>query len=407
MLKQPSPLVEQANQELQRAAPDTAVAYAAFRDGRWHAEAAGQATTVFDLASLTKPVTAWTCLAAGLPLDRTLASYVPELSKTYAGARTLEQLLSHRAGLQAHVKLYELPHLPLAPEKPGSVFHHAANSVRPECLEASENEVPRDASVDRRANNSTHLSALYSDMSYLLAGLCLQYGTNAFLPAALNSRASAGSKTGNHPGVAMAQITIGPLLGRLPKNAAHLSPLAWLLHAKMGSARSLGTAAIQAAPTEEVAWRGGVLRGVVHDENAWHITKTDVSGHAGLFGTVGSVVRFGIELMNALHGRGAVTVASADLAKRCAETMTLRRPKGDLRLGLDGKSAAGSSAGSRFGQNAVGHLGFTGTSFWLDPDEQVIAVALSNRVHPTRDNNAIRDVRPRVHSLLFDAAIAR
>jgi serine-type D-Ala-D-Ala carboxypeptidase len=401
MLKRTSPLVEQANQELQRAAPDTAVAYAAFRDGRWHAEAAGQTNTIFDLASLTKPITAWTCLAAGLSLDRTLASYVPELSKTYAGSRTLEQLLSHRAGLQAHVKLYELPHLPRSPEAPESVFHYAANAVRPECVNASER------ANDAGAEKSADLSALYSDMSYLLAGLCLQYGTNAFLPAALNSRASAASKANNHPGVAMAQVSIGPLLGRLPKDAAHLSPLAWLLHAKMGSARSLGDAAMQAAPTEDVACRGGVIRGAVHDENAWHITKTDVSGHAGLFGTVGSVVRFGIELINALHGRGAVTVARADLAKRYAETMTARRPKGDLRLGLDGKSATGSSAGARFGENAVGHLGFTGTSFWLDPDEQIVAVALSNRVHPTRDDNTIREVRPRVHSLLFDAAIAR
>ena len=83
-----------------------------------------------------------------------------------------------------------------------------------------------------------------------------------------------------------------------------------------------------------------------------------------------------------------------------------RRPAagGTLRAGFDGKSAEGSSAGALAGPRTFGHLGFTGTSLWIDPDARAVVALLTNRVHPTRDHVAIRAARPRAHDALFARA---
>jgi CubicO group peptidase (beta-lactamase class C family) len=81
------------------------------------------------------------------------------------------------------------------------------------------------------------------------------------------------------------------------------------------------------------------------------------------------------------------------------------RAGGTLRAGFDGKSeGGGSTAGERAGPRTFGHLGFTGTSLWIDPDAEAVAVLLTNRVHPTRDNGAIRAARPLAHDALFALA---
>jgi len=87
------------------------------------------------------------------------------------------------------------------------------------------------------------------------------------------------------------------------------------------------------------------------------------------------------------------------------EWLVRERPGGTLRAGFDGKSPAGSSAGSRLGPRSFGHLGFTGTSLWIDPDARIVVSLLTNRVCPTREHLAIRAARPWVHDALFDAAV--
>ena len=77
-----------------------------------------------------------------------------------------------------------------------------------------------------------------------------------------------------------------------------------------------------------------------------------------------------------------------------------------MRAGFDGRSEEGSSAGTEFGARSFGHLGFTGTSLWCDPDAGVVAVALTNRVNPTRENVGIRSVRPRLHDALHRTGAA-
>jgi CubicO group peptidase (beta-lactamase class C family) len=160
------------------------------------------------------------------------------------------------------------------------------------------------------------------------------------------------------------------------------------------------TFARDVAPTEVVPARGGCLRGVVHDENAWALSGHGCSGHAGLFGTVSAVLGFGVALLEAHAGH------SAWLAREALEPLIRRRPGGSLRAGFDGKSEGASSAGTSAGPDTFGHLGFTGTSLWCDPGAGIVSVLLSNRVHPTRDNARIRAARPLVHDALFRTARA-
>jgi CubicO group peptidase (beta-lactamase class C family) len=168
----------------------------------------------------------------------------------------------------------------------------------------------------------------------------------------------------------------------------------------IGSARLLRARnrdfAQRCAATETVAFRGGVVHGAVHDENAWALSGHALSGHAGLFGTAESVARFGAAMLDAFHER-----SDAWLSRSSVLELVRERPGGTLRAGFDGKSEAGSSAGSLAGTHSFGHLGFTGTSLWCDPDADRVLVLLSNRVCPTRNNARIRAARPAVHDALF------
>jgi CubicO group peptidase (beta-lactamase class C family) len=151
-----------------------------------------------------------------------------------------------------------------------------------------------------------------------------------------------------------------------------------------------------------VAWRGGELRGVVHDDNAWALAGHGAAGHAGLFGTAAAVARFGAAVLDALAGRDESWLDRATAAFLCRP-----RPGGTLRAGFDGRATAGSSAGERAGPNTFGHLGFTGTSLWCDPDRGAATVLLTNRVRFGPDREKIRAARPRVHDALFAWADAR
>jgi CubicO group peptidase (beta-lactamase class C family) len=152
------------------------------------------------------------------------------------------------------------------------------------------------------------------------------------------------------------------------------------------------------AATEDCPWRKRVIRGEVQDENASALGGW--SGHAGLFGTAGEVY----VLVNMLreHYQGK----RADLLRPETVRAFFRRQelaKGSTRaLGWDTPSPEGSSAGRWFSGNSVGHLGFTGTSLWMDLEKDVIVILLTNRVHPTRENEKIRVFRPQIHDAVME-----
>lgn len=140
----------------------------------------------------------------------------------------------------------------------------------------------------------------------------------------------------------------------------------------------------RAAPTEDTA-EGDQRRGEVHDENC--AALDGVAGHAGLFGTaaaVGACARWWL--------------ASPAFATFARQSQT---PGSSRALGWDTMLPT-SSCGTRLSPRAIGHTGFTGTSLWIDPDQDLYVVLLSNRVHPTRMGDGIQETRRALH----DAVVA-
>jgi CubicO group peptidase (beta-lactamase class C family) len=197
---------------------------------------------------------------------------------------------------------------------------------------------------------------LYSDLGYILVGAALEKASGKALDELIHEH-----------------IT-GP----------------WSL--KVASARAFIAAReqfpLEVAPTEVQLPRGGVLRGTVHDDNAWTLSGWKCSGHAGLFGTLEAMLHLGTRLLDGYQ---------SELVRPLIEP----RPGGSLRMGFDSKGAEKSAAGALASWRTFGHLGFTGTSFWCDPEKQRVTVLLSNRVHPTRAVNRLAPLRSQIHDFLW------
>jgi len=152
------------------------------------------------------------------------------------------------------------------------------------------------------------------------------------------------------------------------------------------------------APTLNCPWRGRILCGEVHDENAW--AMGGIAGHSGLFSTAEDIHTIAKELIDCYHGRGTL-VSQSTIRKFWTKNDTV--PGSTWALGWDTPSPEGSLSGHKFSDKAVGHLGYTGCSIWIDPEREVEVVLLTNRIHPTDQNTAIREFRPLIHDLVMDA----
>ncbi len=336
-------------------APGAAGACARFREGAWQVveatsgllEPGGssvQRDTPYDLASLTKPCVAMAALAlvarGALDLGRPVVHYVPELAGTHGGAQTMAALLSHRGGLSPWGGLFELIPGPIASTETQAFMLREASS--------------------RTAPDPMAEGSVYSDLGFLVAGEVL-------------ARVS---------GLALEKVVSREVTDPLGLTSH-------IFYAATLGAEARAQLVSGVAPTEYCCWRGRVVRGEVHDENC--AAYGGVAGHAGLFGDVGGVLRFGMAMLDVLAGR------SRWLESEMLRAALKPQPGGGHVIGWDTKSETGSSAGGLFSASSFGHLGFTGTSLWCDPERELCAALLTNRVHPTRDNQAIRAFRPRFH----------
>lgn len=158
-------------------------------------------------------------------------------------------------------------------------------------------------------------------------------------------------------------------------------------------------------PTEDNPWRGRVVRGEVHDENT--VVLGGVAAHAGLFSTTADLGVFLQMLLNggSMNGKRLLRADTIARFTRRAE----RVPGSSRALGWDTPSRAASgrpsSAGDHFSASSFGHTGFTGTSIWVDPERELFAVLLTNRVHPTRENDGIVRLRPAFHDAVIAAVM--
>ena len=150
------------------------------------------------------------------------------------------------------------------------------------------------------------------------------------------------------------------------------------------------------APAREDEWRGRLLVGEVDDDNAWALGGA--AGHAGLFGTVQAVGECARHVLQILEGRPGA------FQEETLRTFITRRadiPGSSRALGWDTMLPT-SSCGTRMSDRAFGHVGFTGTSLWIDPGSAIYVALLTNRVHPKPENNAIKQVRPALHDAVME-----
>lgn len=152
------------------------------------------------------------------------------------------------------------------------------------------------------------------------------------------------------------------------------------------------------APTEKCPWRKKILRGEVHDDNAWALGG--IAPHAGLFGPIDSLSQWGLELRKGMRGQKN-NLAQADTIGQFTKR-AIPRKRGDWALGFMLPSLKNPSAGSCFSLKSVGHTGFVGTSLWYDPQKDLLITVLSNRVHPTRKNSQFVQLRPEIHNRIVE-----
>ena len=151
------------------------------------------------------------------------------------------------------------------------------------------------------------------------------------------------------------------------------------------------------APAEyDNYWRNKLVWGEVHDETA--VLLNGVAGHAGLFSTAKDISNLLLLLLNdgTFNGHQIIKPATVKLFT------TRYSDKSTRALGWDTKSVEKSSAGNLFDLTSFGHLGFTGTSVWVDPTRDLFVVFLTNRVYPTRENKKIYKVRPALHDAVIN-----
>jgi len=314
--------------------------------------------TLFDLASLTKPVC--TGLVAmrlwqdgALALERGLSFWFPTPQDSDKARITVRHLLCNRSGLPAWRPLYA--------GVPARSCPVPAETVRGKILAE-----PLIAAPGTRE--------IYSDLGFMLLGWILERQADTGLAELFREK------------------IVAPLgLGRVGFRG---------IPGEHGGG-DVDPQAVTVAATERCPWRHRVLRGEVHDENGYLIGG--VGGHAGLFAPAEDLDRVVQEIFRGWRGDSDV-FSHAGL-----HTFLVRTPDpavaGTWALGWDTPTPDRSTSGRYFSAESCGHTGFTGTSLWIDLARQVAVILLTNRVHPSRDNETIRVLRPRVHDLIMEALL--
>lgn len=322
-------------------------------------------STVYDLASLTKPLATATSLALLIQEDRCrlddiVAEHLPECAAAPIGTATLRHLLTHSSGLPAWRGFYER----LSPDGKIPSSREERDRAKQSMLQLIRTETP----VYERGARS-----LYSDLGFMLLGMIVERCSRQPLGDFFYDRLVR-PLGGLQMEFVLAEQS-GEFLGRVGRDDGGV------------------------APTEVDPWRGRLLCGEVHDQNAAALGGE--AGHAGLFGTAAAVLAVTGEWLRAHHGRKAL------LDQGIVREFTRHQQLGTASswaLGWDTPSTP-SSAGRHFPRLSFGHLGYTGTSIWIDPGHELEVVLLSNRVHPTSRNETIREFRPLIHDLVYQEFI--
>jgi CubicO group peptidase (beta-lactamase class C family) len=311
--------------------------------------------TVFDLASVTKVVatTAATMLLhqrRQLDLDLLLGDLLPAFaigaqvrSPWHSQRRrvTLRHLLAHSSGLPAYARLFETNRTPYA--------------LLEACL-----SMPLEASPGMRAE--------YSDIGFILLGKALEVITHEPLD------------------IFCAREIFAPLALTATR---YQPPPSWR--------------ALIPPTVDDQAFRGRIVQGEVHDENC--SVLGGVSGHAGIFSNALDVLLYASNILagnkeHTQHARSPSLFTPATLELFASR----QNPPADSSRALGWDTPSGeSSSGRHFSAASIGHLGYTGTSLWIDLLQGLAVTLLTNRTWPDRSTQAIRAIRPAFHDAVIEA----
>jgi CubicO group peptidase (beta-lactamase class C family) len=332
---------------------------------------AANPTTLFDLASLTK-VVATTPMAmilyqrGLLDLYAPVAAIIPEfLTDAAKDPRrqqvTLRQLLTHSSGLPAYEKLF------LKARTRDELLHAAFTT-------------PLTADPATRAE--------YSDIGFIILGIALERLADEPIDRFCQREIFAP--------LAMTHTTFNPpaeLRSQIPPTADERDELC----GADTLVRQLPAASPRPSASPEKlrsTFRQKIIQGEVQDENAFILGG--VAAHAGLFATAQDLAKYA----HALLTRGGSILRPETIALfTCRESV----PTGTSRaLGWDTPSSP-SQSGKHFSPQSYGHLGYTGTSLWIDPIRQLSITLLTNRTWPDCTNQSIKQVRPKFHDAIIEA----
>ena len=318
---------------------------------------------VYDVASLTKAIVTTTLAMmmvqeGQLDLDWRVSRIFQTFATHGKEQMTVRHLLSHMSGYPATAPFYKVIAKADSGSRTGVMTSRGA-------VEIIHNEIFR-AKLDNLPGRVTK----YSDIGFILLGHAIEHLSGSTLEK-------------------LAQRVIFNPLGMESSGFIDLT-----LVKRKGIEPNLDTI----VPTAKCPWRNRVLCGEVHDDNAW--AMGGVAPHAGVFSTALDVHRFATEMLRCWKGEDGLI--EKDVMKLFWTKAGLD-PESSWALGWDTPSKEGSSAGKYFSSTAVGHLAFTGCSMWLDPERELDVILLSNRIHPSPDNQTIREFRPLIHDLVMEA----
>ena len=307
----------------------------------------------FDLASLTKPLAttlAILCLIKEkkIDIDEKLSSLVEKKIKGEKSKITTRDLLSHSSGFPAHREYFTiLKDIPAKEKK----------------------EFVEKLILQEKLEYKAGTMSVYSDLGFILLGRIIEKKAGCSLSHYVEEKV-------------LRPFKLGKKIFYMPMD---------------DGGKNLKKTDFVA--TENCPWRKKILCGEVHDDNCY--TMDGVAGHSGLFGNIAGVTALAGLLLDIWKGKAVhPNINKEDLQGFLARQKHI--PGSSWALGFDTPAKKASSSGIHFSRESVGHLGFTGTSFWIDPEKEVVIVLLSNRVHPSRENVQIKKFRPDFHDTVME-----
>jgi serine-type D-Ala-D-Ala carboxypeptidase len=326
-------------------------------------------STLFDIASLTKPVATTTMAEilyerGLLQLDAPIAGTIPEFLSDSSGNTdprrrdvTFRMLFAHSSGLPAYEKLF------------------LRCRSREELLAAAFT-TPLTADPGSRAE--------YSDIGFIILGTALERIAKETLDRFCQREV--------FEPLGMRNTTVNPT----PELRPTIPPTADERERGAGDPARANSAASQppgASPSRST-FRNRIVQGEVQDENAFVLGG--VAGHAGLFSTAEDLTLFAHAILSKSAPILRPETISLFTQRQSSPSETSRA------LGWDTPSNP-SQSGKYFGSRSFGHLGYTGTSLWIDPDRELSITLLTNRTWPNCSKQAIKRVRPRFHDAVIEA----